>query len=407
METVPATKTANVIELRPATVTQEKREGHVFSEAEGGQGQIRTESASNPGQIRPEIAVKILRAIQERATANADCRTICHQIICAEAVITHLMDIINAEDVTRFEVGFESLLASGFNTGAAVNFSELMLQTAKAHSELSITFIREQIKPVLEWLGILVKKPDNTFRWATLEELQASPYAAEKPVTDTTEAATVVQPNGLFRLMDCIGDAVLNPAQTCNKPFSAIRRRQQNRRLERAKKDPYATVHDNGTIQYLPKPLEGELTEAEKELIRQAAKAEREGKLKAKIAAWKDKEAQTEWRNIQMQAAAEQQAITQQYLLKAAELRGKREMAKEKLRGYVPFLFAAGIVTFIGLKYAAQADVDVEDETNPYSVQIADVASQPTITPITVASGNTNQKPSKNQAQARRKRSEK
>ena len=309
---------------------------------------------------------------RQQAQDNAIAQQLLGVIFTNNDVLTIIRATIKAEegDSAAYAAGIKAMLPL-FEVGMPVQVAKLCEGLA-VDSTLSEKFLYKKVKTLLETLQLLIKKPDNSFRWATLAELQTSPYAAVKPATDNDQAATSLQRKPLAVVTAACKTALTHPGIIVNAPFVAVRKAQQRHRLEAAKKNPYARVHEDGTIQYLSKPLEGELSEDEKRLIREAAKAEREGQLKAKIEAWKNKDAQTEWRNVQLQASQEQHALVQQFALQAAELRGRREVQREKLKGYLPILMVVGLVAVVGVSRYAN---DGQTETAAYPALQATVSS--------------------------------
>lgn len=171
--------------------------GHPLSSQNGQNDQLLINSAVIPGQFRGnsaamseefrsdsgtawkrlgEYLANMTTADHERVAINGTCKALIEAIICTQETAQQLRaTIIEAEGsddgYPTYLAGLESML-SHFNAGANVKVTDLYEQSAVADTAITKRFQRDKIKPFIEQQKILVKKEDNSFRWATLPELQ-------------------------------------------------------------------------------------------------------------------------------------------------------------------------------------------------------------------------------------------
>lgn len=182
---------------RPPKRNEVRVSDRLFSPKNGHNDQSLINSAVIPGQFRGDSAAMsegfrsdsgtawerlgeyladMTTADHERVVINGTCKALIEAIICTQETAQQLRATIietegSDDSYPTYLAGLESML-SHFNAGANVKVTDLYEQSAVADTAITKRFQRDKIKPFIEQRGILVKKEDNTFRWATLPELQ-------------------------------------------------------------------------------------------------------------------------------------------------------------------------------------------------------------------------------------------
>ncbi len=297
-------------------------------------------SSKNTVALGPALENVLYSITLQRDEINQKGRELIQSILTSKQVATGLLEYVRSSDSTntfsRYAQGIDALLGH-FDAGAAVKTGDLADKSAS--DNLAARFLRDQVKDALVNFELLIKRDDNTFRWASMDELQArhADLYPEKTATDL-QVPCKSPANGLHKAAHAF-------ANTCNWPFAALRGRQQGRRLANAKQSAWAKVHPDGSIEYLSRPFEGNLTEAEKKLLREAAYAEAEGKLKLKIAHAQNKTLLQQLQQSELDAQLEKSRVARDYLLAATEVRGRHAVRNAKLAGYLPYVFTLAIAS--------------------------------------------------------------
>ena len=351
-----------------ATVSETTATGDVFSVDSGKNEQFGTDS----GEIRDsfgeflanELAAEMEKADREQAATNLVCKALVKTILCNPVIARNIRSAIreaNGEYIT-YAYGMEAMLTA-FDAGAIVKITALVEQTAAAHPKLTKTFQLEKIKPIFETQQILLKREDNSFRWADIDELKAKKADLYTPQNVQVEEVDV----------QVVCESRTNGVRISN-PLVHIRNWQQASALKKAKGDIWCKVSADGTVERLSKPLQGDITEKDKELARKAAFAEARSKLEGKIASAGDKELQAEIRRTQLETEKQRLAILNESALKAAQMQARRMENRERLNSYKPVAIVAGCALLAFALYNAEpAATDLNTVTAsmpaPYGAQ--------------------------------------
>jgi hypothetical protein len=336
MEAATATNIITFSHANKTTaISETTTTGDVFSPDFGKNEQFGTHS----GEIRDsfgdflanELAAEMEKADREQAATNVVCKALIKTILCNPAIARSIRGAIrdaNGEYIT-YAYGMEAMLQA-FDAGAIVKITSLVEQTAAAHPKLTKTFQMDKIKPIFETQQILLKREDNSFRWADIDELKAQ--KATLYITENVQpVCNDVQPTYTERA---------TPVRISN-PLVHLRNWQQTQALKKAKGDIWCKVNADGTVDRLSKPLQGDISEKDKELARKAAFSEARSKLEGKIASAGDKELQAEIRRTQLETEKQRLAILNEASLKAAQMQARRIENRERLASYKPIAIAA------------------------------------------------------------------
>lgn len=293
--------------------------------------------------LRPDLPNKlaaILEQIDEQEAAEAEKAIhLAQEIMCnldvAKQIRVAIREGDTSADYTRYTQGIDALLNS-FSVGSPIQTVQLIDETSKQNENLSIRFLTDKIKPLFEQQGLWLNRTGNTFRWATIEELEAQLLALKPAIdlqSDGKQDATTRQ------------ERVSRLLKTCNRPILFLRRKKLQKAIKKAKADPFAKVQGDEII-YHPQPFQGEMTEPEKKLIRDLAKAEAREALEGKLAKLNDKEFQRQLRTEEKAAMQKIAAMQAEAQAATAELIARRQVRNAKLIGYAPVL---SIITVFGL----------------------------------------------------------
>jgi len=244
----------------------------------------------------------LLKIQQRQAQDNQVCQKIMAELLADPALAEQLQDTLtDIQELDRYMTALDALLAE-FQAGAAVKTTVLIDKVSKSTQEKP-TFLRDKVKPMLELCGFLVKKEDNTFKWASLSELQAMrenlQLPCNSPVTPATRPATT-QATPATR-------PVTTPA---TEQQLSLLKKVQNWLIER---DPYKKSNDDGSVKKIKKPYKGKLTEREKEQKRQADRAKAEYKMLQKKLKYKNKINELKNQEIGVNEPSEVQQHEQHY----------------------------------------------------------------------------------------------
>ena len=384
MTTNAATDTTNVIPMVRANATQtvapEKAATHVFSGENGENEQLR----GNSGAISEEYDTLLVndftlmmeKADREQAASNKVCKALIKTILCNPAAVRATRTIINDDngDYMAYAIGMEAMLHF-FDVGVSVQVTQLRDKSAAFDSRLSAKFLYEKIKPLLESNNILVKKDDNSFRWATLEELQELAKTANDLQLEGDDLQMTCNSPAIESRTPANGLRLIGKRLAIN-PLASVRQWQRERAMQMALADPWKKVTANGTVELVYNPYDlkatGPRTEKEKELIRKAVIVEAEAQLKLKIAAAGDKQRMQEIQRASLEVDAQAQAIINESKLKLAQMQHERMMRRERLATYKTPLIAAGLAAAV-LFVVANNNESGMGNNHSYPVELANI----------------------------------
>lgn len=337
---------------KTAPISETTATGDVFSADFGKNEQFGTDSGvisgefpADAGELLANDLISIMELEdQEQAKTNAVCRALIKTILCNPAIARAIRAAIkeNNGSYALYAKGLESMLHH-FDAGSSVQVTQLAEKSAKANDNLSQKFCYDKIKPLLETQQILLKREDNSFRWADIDELKAQ--KATLYITENVQpVCNDVQPTYTERA---------TPVRISN-PLVHLRNWQQAQALKKAKGDIWCKVNADGTVERLSKPLQGDISEKDKELARKAAFAEARSKLEGKIASAGDKELQAEIRRTQLETEKQRLAILNEASLKAAQMQARRMENRERLASYKPVAIAAACALIALALYNAE-----------------------------------------------------
>jgi hypothetical protein len=242
-------------------------------------GQFGNDSAGVRSAFGSDSLKQNLLKIQQRqGQDNQACQKIMAELLADPALAEQLQDTLtDMQELDRYMTALDALLAE-FQAGAAVKTTVLIDKVSK-NLEEKPTFLRDKVKPMLELCGFLVKKEDNSFKWASLSELQKMRENVQQVcnscVTRATECAT--------------GRAT--PATECATERVTVQQLSLLKKVQKwmIERDPYKKSNDDGSVKKIKKPYKGKLTEREKEQKRQADRAKAEYKMQQKKLKYKKK----------------------------------------------------------------------------------------------------------------------
>lgn len=384
MITATANNHTNVIPLVRSEAGQaafpEKGTGHVFSGENGENEGFRGNSVEIPEKIDTllinDFSLMMEKADREQAASNKVCKALIKTILCNPAAIRATRTIINDDngDYMSYAVGMEAILHF-FDVGGSVQVTQLRDKSAVLDTRLSAKFIYEKVKPLLESNNILVKKDDNSFRWATLEELQALAKPANDLQMETPDLRMTCNSPANGNPRPANGLRMIGKKLVVN-PLAKVRHWQRDRAMQMALADPWKKVTANGAVELIHNPYDlkatGPRTEKEKELIRKAAIVEAEAQLKLKIAAAGDKQRMQEIQRASLEADAQAQAIINESKLKLAQMQHERMMRRERLATYKTPLILAGLAAAVLFVVANNNGAGLGNN-NSYPVELANM----------------------------------
>jgi hypothetical protein len=237
-----------------------------------------------------------------------------------------------------------------FDAGENIQTTALCKQSSAKNDVLVEEFQTKKIKPFIEAQNILVKKDDNSFRWATLEELQELAKCANDVQMESPDVQMGYEWGANESGKPAIGLRLIGKKLAVN-PLASVRQWQRDRAMQSAQSDPWKKVNAGGAVELLHNPYDLNAkcprTEKEKELIRKAAIVEAEAKLKLKIAAAGDKQLMQEIQRASLEADSQAQAIINEGKLKLAQMQHERMMRRERLATYKTPLILAGLAAAV------------------------------------------------------------
>ncbi len=379
MTTVTATDPSNIIPLvRPEVaiaVVPSTTTGHVFLRENEKNEQSGTDREVIGGFLGADlISVLADIEVQQKAT-NHLCRTLIKSILChPEAVKNLRVVILEANgDKARYIAGLEAMLGF-FDAGQNLQVTSLCKQSSAKNGLLSEEFQTKKIKPFIEDKKILLKKEDNSFRWATLEELKELAKTTNDLPLETTGLPLTCNSPAIASSKPTIGLRLICKRIAVN-PLAKVRNWQRQQYRKSAMSNAWVkydettnTVVEQFGNEYDPK-AQCPRSEKAKEMIRKAAIAESKARLEEKIAAATDKTNQQQLRQLQHEAALKVHstyATTQQQV---AEMQARRMLQRERLATYKPVFIAAGIAAAV-LAIYINGDTGMGNPDN-YPVEMA------------------------------------
>ena len=175
-----------------------------------------------------------------------------------------------------------------FNLGASIVMDDLYKSAADSHEDLSGKFLRH-VKPLFEEAGIIKNRDAKNFRWATLEELKAIIEAIKEGRKEKLLRTSVNKRDvKAGTLKSCL--TYLPKSRVVKKSTDAYK----NWAINKANKDEYSIVNEDGSVEKISKPLKGDLNHREKKIKRDYADAKATYDLVMKTANLKDKAFQKE-----------------------------------------------------------------------------------------------------------------
>ncbi len=374
MTTATANNHTNIVPLVRSEASKaaspEKGAEYVFSGVNGENGQSGRDRGVI-GDFLGGVLIDVLADIEAQQKATNDtCRILIKGILCHPNTVKSLRAVIleTNGDKARYIAGLEAMLGF-FDAGENIQTTALCKQSSAKNAALTEEFQTKKIKPFIEIQKILVKKDDNSFRWATLEELQALAKTANDLLLETTDLPMTCNSPAIESGKPANGLRMIGKKLAVN-PLAKVRHWQRDRAMQAAVSDPWKKVNADGAIEIIHNPFDLKAncprTEKEKELIRKAAIVDAETRLKLKIAAAGDKQRIQEIQRASLEADSQAQAIINDSKLKLAQMQHERMMRRERLATYQPALIAAGIVAVVLLVYANNGHHD-----SHYPVELA------------------------------------
>lgn len=216
------------------------------------------------------------------------------------------------------------LLAAHIQPGEEARTVDIIKATVT--EGISYRLLNDKCKPFLTHAKIWHKISGKEYRWANYKN----------PVERANDV----------RMSECNVrmDAEQRPNDQSRNPIDRLRHWQRTRYLERAKADVWKQVKEDGTVQAIPKPGQGAMTEKQKDLHRKAAWADYEAQLKLKIDQSGNKELAQQIQRADMEAVQQERAILNQARILAAEKRAQRQLLWERNK---PLVYI-GTIALIG-----------------------------------------------------------
>lgn len=334
-----------VAEISAAKSEKPEKDGILAKIAVFKENPVKTDLKPANNKPEPSYAASIISGIKqldaEIKSNNDFCIQLINQLLKERSTLESIRSIIALDasnPAAKYAVGIQSLL-NEFNAGELFQLVKRCDAIAKENEQLGRNFLTDKIKPLICDMNVLIQLESNDYRWATYEELKEQLPVTQKPET-----------NQLMKL----------------PVLKKLRTMQQQHRISKAKKDTYCSVKKDGSIIYHPRPFTGEMSEADKKLLRQKAQAEAEAKIRADIE-------KITYRKLTSEAMAAEKALQERELeihakarLKAAEIHAKSLVSRTKLATYKPIAVAASIAAiavFIAIKTDSVAPQDQEIQT--------------------------------------------
>lgn len=314
---------AVILTLPPRQNTGEK---HVFQQKTAKKQRFGSVAGSLRGKkTEKNMTTQLLNFVddvaQEHQQNNKKCQEMAQKLLCNKATATLIMQETkqSQKEAGKYALALQTMLEF-FDAGATIKTGELIEEVTRKHSDLNKTFLKEKAKPMLEKLGILVKREDNNFRWADKNDLHLHLKMCRWGAGETQKGAGRV-------------------ISMCKSIAPWVQVKANDMQVKKALNDPYCKVHADGTIEQFNKPYKGELTDRDKKLIRERDKAKAEAKLRAEISQFRDKKLQQEISAAHFTSQMESQTVALEAQAMADEIRARREVSRAKLEGYKPVLY--------------------------------------------------------------------
>lgn len=304
---------------------------------------IQGKSDLNPANNQPvnAMANSIMSGINqleaERKSNNAFCVQVINQLLQDRDTLNSIRKAVSqdaANPAAKYAVGIQSLL-SEFDAGELYQIGKRCEAIAKTNDHLGRQFLSEKVKPLICSMNVLIDLENKTYRWATYEELKAQ-LPAQAPTEST---------NTFLKLV----------------PLNTLRTMQQQRRINKARKDPYCSVTKDGVIKYHAKPFTGSMSEADKKLLRDKEHAEAEAKIRAEIEKTTKRKISAEMMDAEKAVQQKELEIIAEARLKAAHIHSKQIVRNTKLASFKPVAVAM-VVGVIAFTIAINTPEDQEQE---------------------------------------------
>ena len=305
---------------------------------------IQSKSDLNPADNKPDnsVANSILDGINqleaERKSNNAFCVTQINKILKDRETLKDLRTTIaldSANPAAKYAIAIQALLGE-FDAGALFQITKRCDLIAKSNEQLGRQFLTEKVKPIICGMNVLIQLESNDYRWATYEEL-----------SEQLPASVSVEKSKLMNIA----------------PLRKLRTIQQQRRINKARLDPYCSVKKDGTIKYHTKPFVGEMSEADKKLLREKAHAESEAKIRAEIEKNTHRKMSAEMMDAEKAIQQKELEIIAGARLKAAEINAKNIVRNTKLSTFKPVAVTVAVAAIAAFVAISSQDLAEQDET--------------------------------------------
>ena len=305
---------------------------------------IQGKSDLNPAQNKPDnnVANCILEGIgkleEERKSNNLVCVDVINNILKDRETLQTLRTTIAldaANPAAKYAVAIQALFTE-FDAGALFQVTKRCELIAKSNEQLGRQFLTEKVKPIICSMNILVQLESNDYRWATFDELN-----------EQLPAPTSADDSKLMNIA----------------PLRKLRTMQQQRRINKARLDPYCSVKKDGTIKYHTKPFAGEMSEADKKLLREKAHAESEAKIRAEIEKNTHRKMSAEMMDAEKAIQQKELEIIAGARLKAAEINAKNIVRNTKLSTFKPVAVTVAVAALAAFVAISSQDLAEQEET--------------------------------------------
>lgn len=312
-----------------ASETKEKAQNNGFFNKFSFEQQIRGKSRENPPKNQPKsIAASLMHSINEaekaRIANNADCILVINQMINQPELVKTFRQMVASDPANtpaKYAIGLQALLDQ-FDAGETLALVKTCEAIAKQHDQLGRQFLTEKVKPIVMAMNVLIQCSDNSFRWATLAELERSAPGKPSLIKNLKSATT-------SKLGELKAKVIIN-----RRKVSA---------------NPYLLVDDNGNVEQLRKPFTGELTKEEAKLMREYDDAKAKADLIEKTRKLKDKAAGKEQHQQNRELEVQQQSLWAQAQLDITELQIRKAYEAEKWKTFQKPAIVIGVIVLVGL----------------------------------------------------------
>ena len=277
---------------------------------------------NKPKGLAAQLMDSIENLEKSRCDTNDSCKLMITKITNHPHAVQFLSEKIvadKANDAAKYSIGLQSVLDL-FDEGQPFALVDACNTIAKNNAALGRDFLTKRVTPIITTLNLLKQNTDNTYRWATYNELAISCPGKHQVLRKLKHGA-----------------------------IAKVRAAKTNRVMRRNGGNPYLLVDASGNVERFRKVFEGDLTKEEAKLLRDLDAAKAKNKIIEETRKLNDKAAIRDQEKAGRELVAQQQQLWAEGELQRTELQIRQAIQSQKLSTFQKPAIALGVIAIIAM----------------------------------------------------------